>query len=281
MKSIISFKSIFALATALMLSMASVACAFDFSNAIVRVEPSGVEATRTGSLAQFNKLDVSSSVDVSFVLGEDYGYTFTTDSALINKFEITFEDSKFTVGPKNNASFHWGSYDDFKVSLVIKVPDYNAFSSLDVELSGATTITLPEFNMASLKVDMSGASRALLSSTKVAGLLVVDCSGASKFDSENISAAEIESDCSGASTAIIKGETSKFDCECSGASSAQTSDLKVKEYAKYDCSGASKVYAGDLTDVVVEFEASGASSISYQGTPKINRKEVSGASHVG
>lgn len=278
MKIIHSLKSFVAASLSVIAFLVATGCSFEYSVTISGIDPSGVNVTRSGALTLYDKLDVSSCVNVSFEIGNDYAYTLTADSLIVDSYEVVLEGSKLKVHKKNGVSISLKS--NSEVSLVLTVPSYDAFSSLDIDLSGASKVTIPEFNMSNLNVDCSGASRANIAGTKVADKLSLDCSGASSAVLEGVSIADLACDCSGASTATINGVVSKFSCDCSGASSVISSDLKINESASYDCSGASRVTTGDLTDIAVDFRASGASSISYSGEPRVNSMNATGASRI-
>lgn len=258
--------------------LVATACSFECSVAVSGVDPSGVNVTQSGVLTPYDKLDVSSCVNVSFEIGNDYAYTLTADSVIVDRYEVVLEGSNLKIRKKHGVTIRLRSNSD--VSVVLTVPSYDAFSTLDVDVSGASRITIPEFNMSTLNVDCSGASKANIVGTKVSDKLSIDCSGASTSVLDGVSAADLICDCSGASTSNFNGVVSKFSCDCSGASNVNASDLKVTESASYDCSGASRVTTGDLTDIPVDFRASGASSISYSGEPRVNSMNATGASRI-
>ncbi|MDO4462201.1 MAG: DUF2807 domain-containing protein [Bacteroidia bacterium] len=279
MKTIISFKSIFSLAAAIVVSMATMACTIEIKNSLSHIEVSGVEVTHAGSLSPFDQMEVWSNVDVNFKIGDNYSYTLVADSAIIDKYEVSLSAGRLRVGIKPHLSIRWNTFDTM-ASLLITVPSYEAFSTLDIDLSGASRINMPAFVMSKMELDCSGASRANLSGTKISKELDIDCSGASRVETNSIEANEIKCDCSGASTIVLNGSSAKLNADCSGASNIVAQECKLSTSTTLECSGASKISLGDLTNVSASFDASGASSISYAGNPQIDHMRTSGASHV-
>lgn len=105
----------------------------------------------------------------------------------------------------------------------------------------------------------------------------IDVGGAAKASVAGVKNSKFSVHTSGASKLSVSGETTDLSVEVSGASKVDASELKT-ENAKVDASGASNVslnISGDL-----KAEASGASKISYSGTPRNIEKHTSGASKV-
>jgi hypothetical protein len=105
----------------------------------------------------------------------------------------------------------------------------------------------------------------------------IEASGASKVRANEVKSPHFEIDTSGASKIEVFGETSELIIDVSGASNVNAAGLKA-ENATVDASGASRAsvnVTGELRS-----EASGASSISYSGTPASVQKKTSGASSV-
>ncbi len=82
---------------------------------------------------------------------------------------------------------------------------------------------------------------------------------------------------SGASKVKLSGETAKLSIETSGATKVDAADLKTVD-AEIDTSGASHVDVNVTGEL--RADTSGASKITYVGTPANIVKKTSGASHV-
>lgn len=105
----------------------------------------------------------------------------------------------------------------------------------------------------------------------------LEASGASKVNLANLKNTELTLDTSGASRIEVSGETGELTVDVSGATQVNAADLKAVN-ANVDASGASRVsvnVSGELRS-----EASGASNISYSGSPSNVYKRTSGASSV-
>lgn len=105
----------------------------------------------------------------------------------------------------------------------------------------------------------------------------LNASGASRTTISNISGTAINLDISGASKVTLKGNASQLTADMSGASSVDATELQC-EKVSVDSSGASKAKVNATGTLSVN--ASGASSISYVGTPATINKKTTGASSV-
>jgi hypothetical protein len=105
----------------------------------------------------------------------------------------------------------------------------------------------------------------------------VQVSGASKLSLANLKNDSLKVDASGASKIKIDGETGNLEVELSGASKLDAENLK-SENVNVDGSGASSAsvnVSGDL-----KADLSGASKVTYTGSPRNLEKSTSGASSV-
>ncbi|RDV14457.1 DUF2807 domain-containing protein [Pontibacter diazotrophicus] len=130
-------------------------------------------------------------------------------------------------------------------------------------------ITIRELN----SVDISGGVKVTGNSTFRTDALELDMSGASKVNLD-INTNRLEADMSGASKIELTGRADEVDMDMSGASKVEAADLQAKR-VKVEASGASKVrvYATEALDI----NASGATSISYRGSPSITSETSSAA----
>jgi hypothetical protein len=175
-------------------------------------------------------------------------------------------------------------------SVVIRIDD-NLVQCLNVYVSGGTlhigfksecwisdaTRMEAEVTMPALAgVELSGASRGTLTGFKSSKDLGVNLSGASNLQGD-IEAGNVHIDVSGASQLTLTGLGGNLTAEISGASHADLGDFPVKD-ASIEVSGASSatVYPSGRLDG----EASGASHISYKGSPTMGKIETSGGSSI-
>jgi len=105
----------------------------------------------------------------------------------------------------------------------------------------------------------------------------IEASGASKVSITDLKNSSLHIDSNGASKISVTGETARLKVEVSGAGNIDAQNLKA-ENGDIDASGASHAdvdVAGTL-----RAEASGASRITYAGSPKTLNKASSGASSI-
>ncbi len=105
----------------------------------------------------------------------------------------------------------------------------------------------------------------------------LDLSGASKVNIVNLNNDSLSLDSSGASKIKIEGTTKSFDVEMSGASRLDAENLKA-ENVSVDSSGASSAYVFVTNELKADL--SGATNVTYSGSPKNIQKKTSGASSV-
>ena len=133
------------------------------------------------------------------------------------------------------------------------------------------SITMPELR----GLDLSGATDATVSGFK-SGDIELELSGASSLRGE-FQAEKADMDLSGASRVTLSGSVEKLILDASGASDAELTKLMVKT-ATVDLSGASDVTVNVSGSLSVD--ASGASTLTYLGTPSMKSMDTSGASSI-
>jgi len=104
----------------------------------------------------------------------------------------------------------------------------------------------------------------------------LDVSGAAHLTLDGVKNTGLAVESSGASQVKISGETSKFTVEMSGASRIDAGELRAAN-ANIESSGASQAEVNVSEALTVD--ASGASHVTYSGTPTLNKK-TSGVSGV-
>jgi hypothetical protein len=133
-------------------------------------------------------------------------------------------------------------------------------------------VTMPELT----GVHLSGASHVTIAGFSSANPLDVDASGASELRGD-IAAADARFSVSGASRVTLSGSADDLTVEASGASRVDLSDFEVAD-AEIELSGASRatVSASGRLDA----RSSGASHLTYLGSPALGEIETSGASSI-
>jgi hypothetical protein len=113
-----------------------------------------------------------------------------------------------------------------------------------------------------------------ISAPDISGL---ELSGASKVNLTNLNNDSLSLGSSGASKIKIEGTTGNFDIEMSGASKLDAENLKA-ENVSIESSGASNLSV--FATNVLKADLSGATNVTYSGSPKSVDKKTSGASCV-
>lgn len=190
------------------------------------VSGSGNAQTEKRNLADFKAIEVGGVFEVEITAQKEFSVEVQADDNLLQF--IRTEVNGETLEIRSEKRFSTSN----PVRVKISAPDIE-----NLQISGASKISLANLKNDSLRVDSSGASK-----IKVDGEtknLVVEMSGASRLDAENLKTENASVDASGASNANI----------------FVSGDLKA------DLSGASHVtYSGNPKNL--EKKTSGASSVS-------------------
>jgi hypothetical protein len=198
---------------------------FNFSVNFGGVQGSGNVQAEKRNLADFNAIEVGGAIEVEVVAQKDFSVEVEADDNLLQfiKTEVSGETLKISTDKRFSTRN--------PIRVRISAPDIG-----NLEVSGASKLSLTNLKNDSLRVDSSGASK-----IKVDGEtknLEVELSGASRLDAENLKTENADIDASGASNATI----------------FVSNDLKA------DLSGASSVtYSGNPKNLVKK--TSGASSV--------------------
>lgn len=147
----------------------------------------------------------------------------------------------------------------------------------EVELKLASTLVLKDdFVLSDLEVDLGGASTFVAQGLNVEDLSV-ELGGASDFEVKQLIAKRAEFDGGGASDITLAGKLERLSLELGGASDFEAQKLIVG-HAKIELQGASG--ATLQVQETLDIEVSGASTLSYKGSPRILKQEVRGQSSV-
>ena len=164
----------------------------------------------------------------------------------------------------------WKRWSDTKAKAYVSIKELTALTA-----SGATNIHLiNKIQTPKIVIKLSGASD--LKGDWEVGTMSVNLTGASEMKG-NLVAKSLTLDASGASNVELAGEVEDISVEVSGASDAKLFNLNVKA-AIVKASGASS--ANVNVSKLIKADASGASSIYYQGEAILKEKNSAGASSI-
>jgi hypothetical protein len=207
---------------------------------------SGNVVSRELPVASFSKLQVSHGFSVRVSIGAPSALTVRVDDNIVNELDVGVASDALRIGLKGGTS----------VSQATLEADVTAPSLSAIEASGGSTITpTAPIESSPFTLTMSGASR---------------------FDG-SLALSEGTVGLSGASDAALSGTASRLTATLSGASHLDAPDLTVNALT-IDLSGASR---GEVNVTqTISASASGASNLTYEGSPTFTRKEKSGGSQI-
>jgi len=230
---------------------------------VIGVKGSGNLETQNFNFSDFTRVDIGSAFEVNIVQSDSYDVSITTDDNLFKYIQVSKVGETLKIGLK------MAQYIDINTRAEISMPQlrglelsgatygtvsgFSSTESLDVELSGASSLDLAEMSAGDVKFNIFGAS-------KVTGKIVANDT---KFNIE------------GASIAQLEGSASGMTVDAEGSSRVELSDFTVENVA-IKLSGAStgtvNVYGR------LDADLGEASKLSYIGEPTIGTIKTSGAS---
>jgi hypothetical protein len=207
---------------------------------------SGNDETRTFDFADFTQVQASSAFRVTITRGEEYSVAVTADEEAWQVVDVQQQGGRVTLGLSGLASIR------------------NA--TLEAEI---TMPMLEEFSL-------SGAARGNMTGFASTQPFVADLSGASVLEGD-IGAADVRLSLSGASRTTLAGAGDTLMLEASGSSKADLEAFPVND-ADVRLSGASSATVNPAGTLSVN--GSGASRLTYVGSPTMGNVDLSGASEI-
>lgn len=198
---------------------------FSFNINFGGIKGSGNVQTEKREISNFKSIEVGGAFVVEITAQKDFSVEVEADDNLLPLVKTETNGETLSIETEHRFST------ENPIRVRVSAPNIE-----DLQISGASKISVVNLKNDSFNVDSSGASKITVEGeTKN---LTVDMSGASKLDAENFKAESVSVDASGASCANV----------------SVLNDLKV------DLSGASKVvYFGSPSNL--EKKISGASSV--------------------
>ena len=230
----------------------------------------GPVTTRNFDYVNFDNVEVNSAFEVELVQGSNYSITVTAQEKLFDQLSVTKSGGILQI----NLQWGWGtwvsSWGYQRPKARITMPDLYV-----LKLSGASKGSAKGFQSShDTNVFLSGASS--LDVDFEAYNTQIEVSGASRLTGK-VKANDVRLQIDGASSAQLAGSANKVNLEESGASRADLEDLTAKEVT-VELSGASRATVSPTDKMSVKI--SGASSLTYTGSPALESIDVSGASTI-
>jgi len=209
------------------------------------------QVTRNMTVSNFNKVSVSSGIDLYLSQGNTEAAKVVGDKDLVDRLLLVKEGSKLNIKYKDNN----GLSGMFRGNKSLKV--YLSFKSLD-ELSA------------------SGGSDVYAQQTIKTDRMALATSGGSDVEL-NIVCKDITIQASGGSDLDLKGSATNMDMHISGGSDVNAEDFSV-DYAKVHASGGSD--AEIHVNKALEANASGGSDIRFSGNASYKKTSSSKSGSV-
>jgi hypothetical protein len=208
---------------------------------------SGKTASRRLDAAGVTRLNVGSAFDVRVALGQPEAATVTYDDNLADLLDVGVDGETLRIQLKPHGTI------DNRPTLRAEV----TIGRLEeVRVSGASTVTVTsKLQSSGLRLEISGSSR-------VTADLALDRADATV---------------SGGSHLALTGRAGTLRVDGSGASDLELADLSLHDL-DIQLSGAS--HANVQVDQTIAAQLSGASGLTYKGTPRFTKQDTSGASTI-
>ena len=229
------------------LVLASLACSVSLPST-TRLAGSGNIVSIEQDAADFDRLEIGRAFRVTVSQGDAYSVVIRIDDNLEPYLRVQQQGGTLSIGLTDEIGL--------------------GFLTATLEAD----ITMPSF----VSVEASDASQVTLVDFVLQDEVSLDASGASRFEGD-LEAPRLDLTLSGASGADLRGSAQDLRIDASGASTADMSELSATN-ADVIVSGASNATV-DVSGTL-EVDASGASHVTYLGSPTLGDVNVSGASSV-
>ena len=190
-----------------------------------KIKGSGDVITETRELSGFKSIDVGGAFAVEIIAQRKFSVEVIADDNIVPLIETEVSGGELQIGRKKRFSTR------SRVKIRIYAPDID-----NLDISGASSVSLIDIKNELLKIDSSGASK-----IKIEGetnRLVIDTSGACRIDTSKLAAQKVLVDASGASRVMVNANEN-LTVDLSGASSVKYSGKPKKINKK--TSGASSI----------------------------------------
>ncbi|NEM97312.1 GIN domain-containing protein [Pontibacter burrus] len=204
--------------------------------------------SKSFQVSDFDRISIGGPFHVQIKQGNRHSVNVHGQEREIERMEVESNGGELTIRSKRKTI---NLFDDREpVLIVVTVPNLR-----ELDLSGAIKADVIGINTNQLDIELSGATEAAIQAR----------------------AKTIRADIAGASSTHFSGTTDRFEIEAAGACSINADRLRASNVI-IDASGmtVASVYANNS----LRADASGASTITYAGSPKSTQVNANGASKV-
>ena len=233
-------------------------------------EDDGPILTETRQVGSFTKLRVSSFLDVYVTQGSAISVEVKASESLMEDITTEVKNGTLVIDYDKN-TWNMGNVTAKVYVTVTELSSIDASGSSDVVIE--SDITAGDF-----EIEASGSSDVVCKNYLLkVNDLVLHSSGASDIVINDLLARDIKADASGSSDIEVGGEATSVDVETDGSSDFTGKNLQVAHCVAHS-SGSSDI----LIRVSDTFEgkASGASDITYYGSPTVHGASTSGSADI-
>lgn len=209
--------------------------------------PSGKTASKRLGAAGVTRLDIGSAFDVHVTLGQPEGATVTYDDNLADLLDVGVHSGTLRIQLRHFTNIR--NHPTLRAQVTLRQLE-------EVRASGASAVNVAStLQRSGLHLSLSGGSR-------VTAHLGLD---------------QADATTSGGSHLELTGTASTLKVDSSGASDLELAALRLHDL-DIQLSGAS--HADVQADRTIAAQLSGASQLTYHGSPRFTKREASGASTI-
>ena len=215
-------------------------------------------------IGDFKRLVAGSAMNITATIGPKTKLVIRAPKDVLDRIRTRVDGDTLTIDVEGEINI------DGQIGVELQTPNLVA-----ARISGASELNLTGLKEASFEVEGTGASQVNVEGT--ATRLKANFSGASHFAWTGLAAESVDISLVGASVANLTGKTNTIRWEATGASEINADELESKDTV-ITAMGASKARLNVKKSL--KGEATGASEISYTGSPQETQVNSSGASSI-
>jgi Putative auto-transporter adhesin, head GIN domain len=208
---------------------------------------SGHIITETRTVAAFNAVDVSTSIDVELVQGNKNEVVVEADDNIIKDIEVVNKSGVLSISLN-----HTGSLRKFTARVKVTAPVFaNIAASSSSSIKSTNTLTSTD----KIKIDANSSADITL----------------------DVDAPNVIAECSSSATINLNGKTKQFDATANSSADIKAENLKAETVT---ASASSSATINVFASVKLKADANSSADINYSGGVKDIQKSVSSSGSV-
>lgn len=241
-----------------------------------KTECAGVDATREGMLAKFDKFIVNGAYDVRLVAGSHYSYKITCDANFLDFMLISQKDNevKAIIKPYRTKC-------TVKPVLEITYPNDNTFDNLNIEANAGAKINADKLVIKSTLDIEANAASSFISLGVTAPEIKIELNARSIANINSIDATSLNVEINSASECIIAGHASKaMDFELNAGSKLNVSRADTPSL-KVEGSSSSSAVINNISGEKLNAEVSSSATCDLSGRVSNVEVEATSSAKIG